>query len=240
MKRQQNINTNKLWNKYAINYDVLNVLVAYNELIELFIKKIKKYGDGKNLRTIIDLGCGTGSLTVLLASNFPNAVIFAIDNSDEMLKILDKKVKKQQITNIRILKHNILDVDTTMFPEADIIVMNNVLYTINDKRKLLLDMQRGLKKNGIIVFSDPVPVGKYNYWSIIRRQFGSLSLIFKSILLCSRLLWVLSWNKKINRTYIRLDMKEYKKLLCDLGYNILEWVPSYAGQANLFVIKLYK
>ncbi|HOU75937.1 MAG TPA: class I SAM-dependent methyltransferase [Candidatus Dojkabacteria bacterium] len=240
MKRQQNINTNKLWNKYAINYDVLNVLVAYNELIELFIKKIKKYGDGKNLRTIIDLGCGTGSLTVLLASNFPNAVIFAIDNSDEMLKILDKKVKKQQITNIRILKHNILDVDTTMFPEADIIVMNNVLYTINDKRKLLLDMQRGLKKNGIIVFSDPVPVGKYNYWSIIRRQFGLLSLIFKSILLCSRLLWVLSWNKKIDRTYIRLDMKEYKKLLCDLGHNILEWVPPYAGQANLFVIKLYK
>ena len=39
----------------------------------------------KNVRSVLDIGCGIGNSTAVLAKKFPNAKIVGADNSDDML-----------------------------------------------------------------------------------------------------------------------------------------------------------
>jgi trans-aconitate 2-methyltransferase len=41
--------------------------------------------DGETMKRIVDLGCGPGNSTALLADRFPNAALLGLDSSDDML-----------------------------------------------------------------------------------------------------------------------------------------------------------
>jgi len=76
----------------AEGYDVTwpHAMAAYNRELVMGLP------DG--VRTAVDLGCGTGAVTSLLAERFPNAQIDAVDVSGRMLEI----AKKQSHYNGRV------------------------------------------------------------------------------------------------------------------------------------------
>lgn len=43
---------------------------------------------------VLDLGCGTGTLTILIKKTYPEAKVFGLDADDKILKIAETKIKK--------------------------------------------------------------------------------------------------------------------------------------------------
>src|SRR5215468_1441278 len=49
-----------------------------------FLDLVARIPDGR-VTSVVDLGCGTGEMTRLLAERWPQAVVLGVDNSPEML-----------------------------------------------------------------------------------------------------------------------------------------------------------
>jgi ubiquinone/menaquinone biosynthesis C-methylase UbiE len=79
----------------AITYDPITqyVLPPY----EPWIRQQLIMGVRSQPRRIIDLGCGTGSTTVLLKQAFPYAVVTGLDLSPYMLAVAEDKAQRSQL-----------------------------------------------------------------------------------------------------------------------------------------------
>lgn len=78
------------YTSFASVYDTFMDNIPYEEWAEYLIGLLKEYGVHDGL--VADLGCGTGSMTELLATAGYDMI--GIDNSEEMLDIaMDKRVK---------------------------------------------------------------------------------------------------------------------------------------------------
>lgn len=76
------------YTSFAAVYDMFMDNIPYEEWCEYLTGLLKEYGIDKGL--VLDMGCGTGSLTELLSKSGYDMI--GIDNSEEMLEIaLDKK-----------------------------------------------------------------------------------------------------------------------------------------------------
>ena len=82
----------KDWDKAAINFHKRTRKDDYLEL--LFSKLILDKND-----TLLDLGCGEGSITIPLAGKVKK--ITGVDSSPKMLELLNQRAKKEKITTFR-------------------------------------------------------------------------------------------------------------------------------------------
>ncbi len=110
---------------------------------------VAEYGKGllefipkNNEQTILDLGCGTGTLTVQLADLCSKVV--GVDSSQNMI---DKA--KIQFGNIEFL---VCDALALPFDEEfDVVFSNAVFHWISDHNALLKNIHKALKPQGILV-----------------------------------------------------------------------------------------
>lgn len=105
----------------------------------------------ENNMTFADFGCGTGYFSIP-ASGMVNKV-YAIDVQQEMLDILNGKIKNGNVTNIESL---ISDGNTIPLPDgvSDILFMANVFHEIDDLDYMLTEVKRVLSKQGKLVIID--------------------------------------------------------------------------------------
>ncbi|KRD10291.1 trans-aconitate methyltransferase [Flavobacterium sp. Root901] len=106
----------------------------------------------------IDLGCGTGEQTAILADQFNQAHFTGVDSSAEMLE----KSKSLEIPNLRFRKATIEE--TILSGEKwDLIFSNAALQWSDDHEKLFPDLLNLLHKNGQFAVQMPVqPENKLN------------------------------------------------------------------------------
>src|SRR5207245_3515158 len=84
--------------------------------------------------TILDAGCGSGSVTFDLLERLPNGKIYAVDFSPEMIEKLSASVRKRGITNVMPVQ---ADLTAFSLPEqVDVIFSNAVLHWISDDDRL--------------------------------------------------------------------------------------------------------
>jgi ubiquinone/menaquinone biosynthesis C-methylase UbiE len=103
-------------------------------------------------KVVGDLGCGTGFISLGLATQNPN-IIFSVDQSINMLKELKKESIKQGYKNIYPVKSS-LD-ELAIFDESlDVITINMALHHVVNAEKAINEMYRVLKKGGKVVISD--------------------------------------------------------------------------------------
>jgi len=79
-------------------------------------------------RRVVDLGCGPGNLTALLAARWPDAAIEALDSSAEMVDAARAR---------GIDAHRADVVDWTPAPDTDVVISNAVLQWVPQHRELL-------------------------------------------------------------------------------------------------------
>ncbi len=110
---------------------------------------VAEYGKGlfefvpkNDEQTILDLGCGTGTLTAQLIS-FGNKVI-GVDSSQNMI---DKA--KKQFGNIEFMVCDALDLPFEK--EFDVVFSNAVFHWISDHNTLLKNVYKVLKPQGVLV-----------------------------------------------------------------------------------------
>ena len=78
------------YTSFAEVYDTFMDNVPYGEWADYLVRKLKEYGIEDGL--VLELGCGTGSMTELLASKGYDMI--GVDNSEDMLELaLEKRVK---------------------------------------------------------------------------------------------------------------------------------------------------
>ena len=87
---------------FKVTKDTLIPRPETEELIDWILNETK----GENLK-ILDIGTGSGCIAISLAKNLPKATVYALDVSDEALKIAKKNAELNDVT-VKFIKHNIL------------------------------------------------------------------------------------------------------------------------------------
>jgi 2-polyprenyl-3-methyl-5-hydroxy-6-metoxy-1,4-benzoquinol methylase len=157
-KLGDNIEVHKKETKY---YDVIHTeLFNYyeqkriNRSLDDIINKFDK--DCK----ILDIGCGTGNLTIkLLERGYKN--IICLDISKEMIRELKKKVKKYNHNTIVVVS----DLDAFLIgrngSKFDIILVSSVLHHLPNYIDSLKHLKEALREDGCIYITyEPLPLQK--------------------------------------------------------------------------------
>ncbi|MBM9466902.1 trans-aconitate 2-methyltransferase [Nakamurella sp. YIM 132084] len=99
-------------------------------------------------RTVVDLGCGPGNMTALLAQRWPTARVSGLDSSPEMIEQARREVPGIDFT--------VADLRDWTPPEpVDVLVSNAVLQWIPDHLSLLPRLVGALAPGGWLAFQVP-------------------------------------------------------------------------------------
>ncbi|QBS43620.1 trans-aconitate 2-methyltransferase [Nocardia sp. CS682] len=86
--------------------------------------------DAEKPRRVVDLGCGPGTLTGVLAERWPDAQLDALDSSPEMVQEAQERGINARVLDIH---------DWAPDPETDVVVSNAVLQWVPDHLSLLAE-----------------------------------------------------------------------------------------------------
>jgi SAM-dependent methyltransferase len=181
------------YSRFAEYYDAIyNEIVDYKSQTSFLERIFAKFHKGA-VRSILDMGCGTGNFTLLFGER--GYVTTGIDLSDEMIRVAkEKKNDDRKYKNVQFLKmdmrdirlgYNRYDVGTVLFGGF------GYLLEYGEVRKFFAGVRRLLKKDGLLVFE---------FWHVsgVRPEGSSGS-------------GYVSWQKVRDgdRLIIRLDANKY-------------------------------
>ncbi|MGD0854177.1 MAG: methyltransferase domain-containing protein [Dehalococcoidia bacterium] len=98
---------------------------------------------------ILDIGCGDGKVTADIAAHVPDGRVVGIDSSSDMIDLACKTFPANDFPNLRFFQMDAREL--TCSNEFDIIFSNAVLHWIDDHRKVLSGIYKGLKTPGKIL-----------------------------------------------------------------------------------------
>ncbi len=121
---------------------------------------------------ILEIGCGTGNFTALLARRYPRAAITALDFSREMLDTAHLKLR-----SFPEIKLTCADGETFLAEGApagyDLIASNGALQWFMDPRRAFADMARLLRPNGHLLCAVFGPASLRELGEAIAHVFGT-------------------------------------------------------------------
>jgi trans-aconitate 2-methyltransferase len=96
--------------------------------------------------TILDAGCGSGSVTFDLLERIPRGRIYAVDSSPEMISKITQAIEERGETRIISIRRDLTDFE---LPEqVDVVFSNAVLHWIPDDEALFGCLFRATKHGG--------------------------------------------------------------------------------------------
>lgn len=140
----------KNFSQNAITYD--QYAVVQKEMARELLLKIRS--TGRYFRNILEIGCGTGFLTELLAREYPLAQITATDIAPEMIVVAREKLAVFSNINYFVADGENLMVDNVSFdPSFDLIVSNAVFQWFTDYTAAFTQYHAYLEPGGYLIFS---------------------------------------------------------------------------------------
>jgi SAM-dependent methyltransferase len=137
------------YSDFAQVYDMYMDNVPYEEWAEYIVSLLEEYGIKDGL--ILDLGCGTGSLTELLANRGYDMI--GIDNSEEMLNVaLEKRVESGN--DILYLNQDMREFELYGTVRAVVSICDSINYIIDEEELLGVFklVNNYLDKGGYFIF----------------------------------------------------------------------------------------
>jgi ubiquinone/menaquinone biosynthesis C-methylase UbiE len=131
--------------------DVTAVFGIYHRfLLDPFLERVsREVGRGRAL----DLGCGTGAITVSLAERGFDVV--GVDHSPDMLAIAEEKLDHSRGAG----NHELMTADVRELPfasdEFDCVTCQGLLHHLEDIRPCIAELTRVLKPGGFFYVSEP-------------------------------------------------------------------------------------
>lgn len=140
----------------AKEYDeiIARLIPDYELMVSILVDFINE--DRQDHFSVIDLGCGTGTLSKAIALRFPRAAITCVDISEKMLQIAESKLE----TDIATIH---ADFGQFVFPKKyDVIVSSLALHHLEkdaDKLSFYKKIYAALPAGGIFMNIDVVTAG---------------------------------------------------------------------------------
>ncbi|WP_422485704.1 class I SAM-dependent methyltransferase [Gudongella sp. DL1XJH-153] len=132
-------------------FDGMNRLAPGSE--ESTLKAISMYKGPKDNLKILDIGCGNGIHTLILARNFPKAKIIAIDNHESFINNLNNTIKRNGLSE-RVTGKCISMFDMDFEEQSfDLIWSEGAIY-IAGFEDGLRDWRKLLKDDGYLICSE--------------------------------------------------------------------------------------
>ncbi len=184
------------WSRFAADFEERNYYVVGKADVELILNKVASL---KNLKNVLELGCGNGTYSKVLAKNANT--LLATDLSGEMVKVSSQRLKA--FPNVNVEK---TDCFHLTYPENsfDTIFMANLIHVIPTPEKAIEECLRVLKKDGLLVITSYTQKGmKLRY---------RLGLIYR---------YMKTYGKP-PRGVSQFGLEDAKKLLKSYGFHILE------------------
>ena len=104
-------------------------------------------------QTFLDYGCGAGSFTIPAARIVSTkGKVYALDCFQRQLEIVEERSRKEGLTNIE----TILSDSKTGLPEEciDVIWMCDVFHEVKERRAVLEELHRVLRREGVLAIYD--------------------------------------------------------------------------------------
>ena len=158
---------------------------------------------------ILDLGCGPGHSTEILASRYPNAHILGIDNSPDMIKAAKAAYPSGEF-RLCDASRELSSLGRTF----DVVFSNACLQWIPDHPALLRNMMALLKPGGVLAVQVPM------------NQQEPIHKIINDLVTSPR------WKDRFPslRVFYTLSQGEYYDLLATLGTRFDLWQTTYFHQ----------
>ncbi len=154
----------KFWNKVAKFYSPAmkssesGYKVLVNEVLPYLTKDMK----------VLEIGCGTGQLTFLLADKVDKLI--ATDFSENMISICKKN---NECKNVKFKVEDAHDL-TFSDDKFDAVVIANVMHIVPNSDKVLSEIKRVLKKDGILfapIFTTDTSKFNFRIWFLEKIGF---------------------------------------------------------------------
>ena len=143
--------SSKTAKKFFITHNKKKNILFDDYFSEYFTKKIQKKD------SVLDLGCGTGRLTKMILKKTKK--VYAIDNSEEMLKFAPKKAKLIKASAFNLpLKDNQFNFTLSM----------DLLLHFKNYKKIISEMSRVTKVGGYLIFN----IGNKEHIEFGKKLFG--------------------------------------------------------------------
>lgn len=106
---------------------------------------------------VLDLGCGTGLISNLLANKYPTSNFTGVDFSDSIY-YARKFSAKHNIKNTKFIKQDILNFSSSS--QYDVVIAQGVLHHIPEYKKAIEKTKALVKEGGYLVVGLYHPMGK--------------------------------------------------------------------------------
>jgi len=136
------------WDHYAKAYDGLLHLEPYRHLVD----HVSDLGLAKAPRQVLDLGCGTGNVAIALLEKNQKVRVDAVDWSSAMLARFARKTQDERLS---VRRRDALQYLSMTRRRYDVIILNNVVYTIADRQLFWRLIAKRLNKGGRVVVAHP-------------------------------------------------------------------------------------
>ena len=158
---------------------------AFYEALNSRLVDMADVGSGQR---IIDLACGTGSVTQLILDRLRGArdsVVIAVDHSAAALKEAMEDLKDARDAAVHFVQSRVEQVSEAVKESADTIFYCNAIHYVADKDAVVAEISRSLKLGGKFAFNTsffeggqtPESLVFYRKWMlkasrILRREYG--------------------------------------------------------------------
>jgi trans-aconitate 2-methyltransferase len=156
-------------------------------------------------RRVVDLGCGPGTLTGLLAARWPGAVVDGIDSSSEMIA---------SASTVAGVSFHVGDIEAWRpTPDTDVVVSNAALQWVPSHRSLLRSWAAALPSGAWLAWQVPGNFDQPSH-ALMRELAGSPRW-------STRLSGLLRYGDPVD------SPSEYATLLLDAGWEADAWETTY-------------
>ena len=159
----------KFYSDLSTNYDEVR---TYTYKIDFVIDKMQReivlnMVKGIKPSNVLEIGPGTGRLTIPVAKRLKRSNILAMDISKDMLKQIDIKLKKLSLDNVKLKQGNVCKLK---LPENkyDLVYSMRVIWHLEGYKSVLSNINDSCKKGGYLIFDFP---NKWGYWHIFTKLF---------------------------------------------------------------------
>jgi ubiquinone/menaquinone biosynthesis C-methylase UbiE len=104
--------------------------------------------------TACDFGSGSGGWVIPLAKKLEDGKVYAIDILEEPLSSLKAKARLEKISNIETIRSDVEKTSRMEEASCDLVLMTNLFFQVDDKKAVLEEGKKVLKKGGKILVVD--------------------------------------------------------------------------------------